>query len=160
MRRAPERDAPDFEQWFWNNVDDSGDGCWWWLGDLGQKGYGRYPSADGRLVTAHRTAWELTHGPIQGRALFDHECRNGKQGCVRPSHLRPATHKQNAENVGVRKDSSTGVRNVLPDGRSGKYIVKIQHNGKQRQYGRFDTIEEAAARAREVRAQLFTHCAD
>jgi hypothetical protein len=155
MPDAPSRSDPDFERWFWNNVDDSdSDSCWLWLGELNPNGYGRLKS-DGKWQTAHRVAWEMASGEeIPPGILIDHRCWT--KPCVRFEHLRPATGKQNAENKrGARKDSQTGVRNVRRDGN--KFIVIITHHGKLKQYGRFATIEEADARAKEVRQQLFTH---
>lgn len=144
------------EQQFWNHVDDSDpDECWLWVGGTTPGGYGYYrpdKAAAGRA--AHRVAWELTYGEIPDGLLVDHKCFVNL--CVRPDHLRTATQKQNAENKrGARRDSKTGARNVVRDG--DKYIVRVTHNGKARQYGRFSTIEQAAQRAAEVRAELFTY---
>jgi len=87
---------------FWSKVDDADPaGCWMWLGQVNQWGYGHFrrtPRAahTGRSATvkAHRFAYELLVGPIPPGLTLDHLC--GQQACVRPDHLEPVT---NAENV-------------------------------------------------------------
>lgn len=64
----------------------------WTGGDDGTHGYGRFWH-NGRMVGAHRAAYELHVGPIPLGCDIDHRCRNPR--CVRPSHLRPLTHRAN-----------------------------------------------------------------
>lgn len=64
----------------------------WNAADDGDHGYGRF-WLNGRSVKAHRAAYQLQVGPIPDGHDIDHRCRNVR--CVRPSHLRPLTHRAN-----------------------------------------------------------------
>jgi hypothetical protein len=45
---------------------------------------------------AHRTAWEITNGPIPDGLLVCHNCPDGDNpSCVRPSHLFLGTYQDN-----------------------------------------------------------------
>lgn len=76
---------------FWPKVDKAGD-CWLWTGVRNPKGYGRF-HLGGRLLMAHRIAYELTVGPIPEGMQLDHLCRT--RACVRPDHLEPVTQRVN-----------------------------------------------------------------
>ncbi len=58
--------------------------CWLWQAYISKKGYGSFGSC-GKIVRAHRYAYELEHGPIPEGLTIDHLCRI--RHCVRPSHL-------------------------------------------------------------------------
>lgn len=76
---------------FWTYVT-TGSGCWVWHGSMTNKGYGVYQSNRVRR-TAHRIAFETFYGPIPGRLVIDHLCRN--RACVNPLHLEPVTAGEN-----------------------------------------------------------------
>lgn len=65
--------------------------CLVWTGATAN-GYGRF-WANGRLVPAHRFAWEQTKGPIPKGMQLDHLCR--WRACVNPSHLEIVTQREN-----------------------------------------------------------------
>lgn len=69
--------------------------CWLWTGSKSPLGYGgfRVGGRAGRLVPAHRFAYELLVGPIPEGLFLDHLCRNPP--CVNPAHLEPVTHAEN-----------------------------------------------------------------
>ena len=80
---------------FFSHVDMTGD-CWQWTGSLATGGYGTIVAeapSRGKLLRAHRVAYELMVGPIPEGLDLDHLCRN--RGCVRPSHLEPVTRREN-----------------------------------------------------------------
>lgn len=138
---------------FWEKVDKT-DTCWVWTGAK-DKGYGRFGVAAGNVVGAHRVAYELLVGPIPQGMEIDHRCHN--PACVNPSHLRPATHKQNLEhrNSKPNRVAAAGYRGVLRRGRS--YRAQVDQYGKRHYFGSYPTAEEAAEAARLGRIKLFTH---
>ena len=141
------------EQRFWSHVDKNGD-CWVWTGAAQSSGYGQFAVTSGHPVLAHRFSYEIVNGPISDGAWIDHICRN--RLCVRPSHLRSGTPKQNCENRDARGCGKSGVRGVRWDKSRAKWSAAIGHNGKTINLGRFDTVPEAAEAARRARLELFT----
>jgi len=81
------------EDRFWDKVRKSEDpnGCWEWFAYKDRKGYGRF--RDGRVVRAHRWAYEHLVGPIPANRQCDHLCRN--RACVNPAHIELVTNKEN-----------------------------------------------------------------
>lgn len=169
--RARKMCWPDYQQWrrtgstesrrlppearFWSKVDKSGD-CWVWQGALNQLGYGSFTEVGKKSTGAHRYSYQLENGPIEPKIDIDHICHNPT--CVRPSHLRAATRKQNSEHrKGAQVNSKTGVRGVYFDNHKQKYLGIVGHNGKRHYAGSFGTIEEAEAAVVELRLSLFTH---
>lgn len=76
---------------FWSYVDRSGD-CWVWTAAKSTGGYGRV-YWQGRLLQAHRVAYELEREPIPEGLEIDHLCRN--RACVNPQHMEPVTTRTN-----------------------------------------------------------------
>jgi hypothetical protein len=104
-------------------------------------GYGRF-SIDGRLVAAHRFAFEQKHGVKLGEAVLDHICEN--PSCVNPEHLRVATVKQNSGRM--RKERTQGpYRGVKLTKRSrNSWQAAIRRDGKSVYLGSFRSPEDAA----------------
>lgn len=140
-------------EWFWQQTFPSGD-CREWTRALNSDGYGSL-SVGGRPMKAHRFAYLLSNGAIPDGLLVDHECRNRR--CVEPNHLRLATKKQNAENVGLRRDNVSGVRGVTWAKERKRWMVTVTHNGRHINGGYFRNLEDAARRASDLRSELYTH---
>lgn len=129
--------------------------CIVWTGSRKGKGYGSL-RVDGRMVLAHRYAWERVNGPIPEDRVIDHICHNKR--CVNVEHLRFATLQENGiHRAGTNSDSVTGVRNVFPH--RNKFQVQIQVGGTQRYFGTYDSVEEASAVAEQARQRLFSEYA-
>lgn len=60
------------------------------------KGY-RRARFNGRVVGAHRIAWEKANGPIPEGMSVCHRCNN--KSCENPDHLYLGTHKQNIQDA-------------------------------------------------------------
>lgn len=73
-------------------VPEPNSGCWLWTASCDSKGYGKI-YVNGKLVGAHRVAYELFVGPIPDGLHIDHLCR--VRCCVNPSHMEPVTHAEN-----------------------------------------------------------------
>jgi hypothetical protein len=109
---------------------------------------------DGQYYRAHRLAWYYMTGAWPTHEV-DHEDRNKKNN--KWLNLRPATHKQNAENTAVRSHSKSGVKGVHYDSSRGLWQAYINHFGTRRHLGRFATLKAAQAARQEAESKLFTH---
>jgi hypothetical protein len=69
--------------------------CWEWQGALAA-GYGRY-KLKGRVVGAHRYAWEWVNGPVPSGLVVRHKCDNPK--CCNPDHLDVGTYRDNVSDM-------------------------------------------------------------
>jgi hypothetical protein len=79
--------------------------CWLWTAYISE-GYGEFES-----TTAHRTAWELTYGPIPLGFDVLHRCDN--RTCVRPAHLFLGTDLDNARDREAKGRGRHGQRKVI-----------------------------------------------
>lgn len=71
-------------------------GCWIWMGDVYEDGYGSVRWTINKTVKrrlAHRASYEVFVGPIPDGMEIDHLCF--VPGCVNPSHLEAVTAREN-----------------------------------------------------------------
>ncbi len=101
-----------------------------------------------KLYSAHHVAWWFTYG-TQAESEIDHI--NGDRSDNRISNLRLASREENTRNASVRKDSTTGVKGVSPDGNSFK--ARCWADGVRHNLGNFRTIEAAADAVRKFREE-------
>lgn len=116
-----------------------------------------YAQRNRRLLDGRKSPQTLHRfiGELMGLSLsndVDHENRNGLD--CRRSNLRDATRTQNLCNTKLRSDSSSGVKGVCWDRRSGKWLARIQRDGRCRNLGYFPDIESAAEARMEAARQL------
>ena len=74
-------------------------GCWEWIRICNQHGYGQLRVA-GRMVYAHRLAYQLAVGPIPDGLHVLHQCDNPR--CINPAHLSIGTRSQNMKECSER----------------------------------------------------------
>jgi hypothetical protein len=136
---------------FASYIDKSGD-CWEWTGAKTPLGYPRF----GGSAYAHRLSWEMENGAIPLKGEIDHICHN--PGCVRPSHLRLATRKQNIENhSGPKKNCKSGVRGVCFDKKTQKWAASVRHDGVIYRLGYYVDLDEAAVAVVAKRNELHSY---
>lgn len=123
------------------------------VGSLTEKGYLRL-NIEKTLYMAHRAAWLYITGEFP-----DHEIDHidGDRSNNRWSNLRSATRKQNMENTSLFSCNNSGYRGVTWYKRNQKWGATAFHNGRRHFAGLFDTPEQAASAAKELRDSLFTH---
>ena len=76
---------------FWSKVAFT-ESCWLWMATKFSPGYGSF-KLHGKMVSAHRIAYEICNGPIPSGLELDHLCR--VRNCVNPTHLEPVTKSEN-----------------------------------------------------------------
>jgi len=101
-------------------------GCWIWIGAIMSEGYGAINDGRGRILKAHRVAYELMRGRIPAsRNYVDHLCEVRR--CVNPAHLKPTTNKENCTRGGgvlmVAYRNGTCLRGHRVAGRNAYRIV-------------------------------------
>lgn len=129
-------------------------GCLRWQGTHDSDGYGKV-KREGANRRVHQVVWTDSNGPVPEGMVIDHTCHT--RDCVNIDHLRLLSNEYNLQNrSGAQSNSKTGVRNVhlSPNGR---FRVCVKRLGKVYHGGTFDTIEDAEAKAVEMRMELFTH---
>jgi predicted XRE-type DNA-binding protein len=78
---------------FWQKVDKQPNGgCWLWCAGRSH-GYGVFNVGGGRIVYAHRVAWEQSHGSIRNGLQVLHRC--DVPLCVNPDHLFLGSDREN-----------------------------------------------------------------
>ena len=104
---------------FWRHValsDDSEDACWVWTGSQNCYGRGRF-SLKGKIVLAHRIAFEIVRGAVpQGYRLVQ-TCANrtasGTGGWIAPSAWSPPTTLRRSATASSTAGSwQSGIRSV------------------------------------------------
>ena len=81
---------------FFAKVKEGPDECWLWTGSTTEVEPGRfygYMFYNGRLIPAHRAAYDMFIGRILDGYVVDHLCGNGL--CVNPDHLEAVTESEN-----------------------------------------------------------------
>ena len=98
------------EERFWPKVNKT-DSCWLWTASKSSDGYGGFRLA-GKMVRAHRFAYELLVGPIPDGLELDHLCR--VRECVNPKHLEAVTLQENIRRGNTGKNN--GNKTHCPQG--------------------------------------------
>lgn len=103
---------------------------------------------------AHRLAFALSGLPVP--ELIDHI--NGDKTDNRLANLRPSSKRLNAQNVAdARSDSTTKVRGVYINKRTGRFVAEIRTVAGKKYLGSYTTIEAASAAYQKARQEHHAH---
>jgi len=97
---------PNVRERLYEKVNESGE-CWVFEGASNAAGYG-YIGCNGKNEYVHRVSFELENGPIPDGKIIMHTCDN--PSCVRPSHLKLGTQKENRLDAVRKGRTAKGVR--------------------------------------------------
>jgi len=153
------------EQRFWSKVDQSAgpDGCWPWSAARNPSGYGMFGMrSEGRVLGAHRVAYELTFGSIADGLQLDHLCHTNSpdcfggidcehRRCVNPTHLEPVTRRENlvrsrANAIALNRDKDNCPAGHRYTDENTRYLN--DRSGAHRRCRTCDRQRKAEARAR------------
>ncbi len=75
-------------------------GCIIWGNTKDRYGYGRF-KLGGKMVKAHRVAYEIAYGPIPVGLVIDHVHAKGctSRACCNPDHLEAVTQRVNVQRI-------------------------------------------------------------
>jgi hypothetical protein len=105
-----------------------------------------------KLIQAHRVIYKMMTGE-EPPAHLDHVNRDRVDN--RWCNIRPATEIANHHNVSIRKDNTTGFKGVSYKPKLGKFLARIQANGRRIEIGYFLTAQEAHFAYCAAAKQLF-----
>jgi hypothetical protein len=101
-------------------------------------GYGRI-NVKQRNFRAHRLSYEIYVGPIEAGLELDHLCEVRR--CIRPEHLEPVSHRENAIRVfgrGARNDNECRNGHELAGDNvyelQGQHYCRECHRTRNREY--------------------------
>jgi len=115
-------------------------------GSLDSYGY-LQTKIDGKLYLNHRLIFFMFHGylPVQ----VDHDDNDRSNNRI--ENLRPASQNQNQHNALLRKDNTSGIKNVCWNKRQKTWVVRINVNKVPKNIGCFKDLELAELVAIEAR---------
>lgn len=82
-------------------------GCWLWMGRMDRNGYGVMINR-GRLLWAHRAAWQVWRGEIPDGMRICHRCDT--PACINPDHHFLGTQRDNIRDASRKGRMACGER--------------------------------------------------
>ena len=118
-------------------------------GGMKNDGY-RYITLRNKAYPAHRLIYLYWNGHMP--FFVDHI--NGIKEDNKIDNLRAATRNQNGQNIPLKKNNSSGVKNVSWEKQSERWQVQLTINGKPRHFGCYKDLELASLIAYEAREKF------
>lgn len=123
---------------FWQKVNrTTADRCWLWIAKAKKgRGYGAL-KVNKQPLSAHRVAWELTHGPVEpGKYVYHKVCND--PACCNPAHMAvgsksDAMHSASRHGTKLGRANHKSVKRKKPRVQFAKPIPKLT----ERQVGNF-----------------------
>lgn len=127
-----------------NGLDSAQEGqCWEWTRICNQHGYGQL-RVSGRMVYAHRLAYELGVGPIPQGLHVLHQCDNPR--CINPEHLSVGTRSQNMKECSERGRAKIPKPVKLGENNGSSKLREVDVRSIRRLLGKGDTQQSIAER--------------
>ena len=101
-------------------------------------------------LRAHRVIWALFHGE-QPSDQIDHI--NGIRADNRIENLRVVSRQENMRNTALLRNNTSGVCGVSWNKARGKWLAHIKIDGRLKNLGLFDSLDEAKAVRAEASAR-------
>lgn len=106
-------------------------------------------------VRAHRVAWFLHYGELP-TCQIDHINRDRADNRICNLRLALNNEADNLQNLGVRRDNTSGVPGVVWNKRKNKWFVRIYSDGKQICLGYYESFDDAVAARKAGERKYFT----
>lgn len=118
-------------------------------GTVNGNGY-KVVGIDYKKYQVHRIIWVLNGNPED--EFIDHI--NGNKTDNRIENLRAVDMHGNNCNIGLRRDSTSGIKGVSWSKATRKWVGQVWHQHKLYRAGAFDSKEECALAVQELRCRL------
>lgn len=123
-------------------------------------GYGAFwvgTKTTGAMHRASRIAWVIAGNKITSdRPFILHSCDN--RACCEITHLRAGTSAENSVDM-AKRERGTKSKSGLPKGvrrlPHGRFVAQAKSRNQMLYLGSYDTVKEAATRAKEFRIALY-----
>ncbi|WP_260513614.1 HNH endonuclease signature motif containing protein [Serratia fonticola] len=109
----------------------------------------------GKKRTAHRTVYEMHHGPLPKGYVIDHHDGNGLNNRI--DNLRAVPQSVNLKNMPRRKDNAAGCTGIFWSKRIKKWQSHIQVDGVAIRLGCFASLFDAAAARKSAEIKYGYH---
>jgi hypothetical protein len=105
----------------------------------------------GRTYLAHRIIWKIAHGLDPD--FIDHI--NGRKDDNSIANLRSIPYAENTKNKALHRNNKSGIVGVRRDGSAWRAVIQV--DGKKKNLGRHQRIEDAIAARRSAEQQYGFH---
>jgi hypothetical protein len=109
-----------------------------------------------KIYKLHRIIFLYHYGYLPKE--IDHIDNNKSNNLI--ENLREATRSNNARNIKLRKNNTSGVKNVIWNKQRNKWEINLWFNGKRIYFGWYDDLNKAAKIAEKARNKYYKEFAN